>query len=183
MSTEAELRDKVAALEQEVATLKQRGFPGNPGVRRRSTYTVLGMPLFDIALDPDPEAGELRGHAKGFIAIGDIATGVIALGGAAFGLVAVGGLAVGGLCLGGAAIGLLLGVGGFATGALAIGGGAIGAIAIGGGAAGYYAIGGAAGQYVIDATRQDPEAIRLFTSIKDYVPLVADVLDKIQQQP
>ncbi|MEO1496359.1 MAG: hypothetical protein AAFV43_04335 [Planctomycetota bacterium] len=140
----------------------------------------MGLPLYDVALGPDPEAGEIRGHAKGFIATGDIATGVVAIGGIAFGLIAAGGVAIGGLCLGGAAIGLLFGLGGLATGALAFGGSAIGFIAIG--ALGYYAAGGGAiGQHVLSTARQDPEALRFFNAVADYLPLVRDLLDKLKR--
>ncbi len=63
-------------------------------------------------MGPDPEKGELRGHARGIIAIGDFATGVLAVGGLARGIVAMGGLA----------LGALVGVGGVCVGALALGG-------------------------------------------------------------
>ncbi|MEX0613547.1 MAG: hypothetical protein WD738_09730 [Pirellulales bacterium] len=171
MSDETEqLRQKVAALEQEVATLKRTSCRG---VRKRSEKYIWGLPLYDIACGPDPTKGEARGHARGFIAIGDIATGVIAMGGVARGFMALGGVALGGITLGGCSIGILCGIGGLATGALAIGGlaigvlalggGAIGVVAIGGGAFGYYACGGdAIGKYVIDASQRDPEAVRFF---------------------
>lgn len=149
-----------AAMLGQVAGL---GLPLTRSVRRRSSYEFIGMPLYSIALGPDPAKGELRGHAKGVLAIGDLATGVvaigglargvIAMGGLAFGLVAFGGLAVGGLALGGAAIGLA-----------ALGGGALGYIAVGGAAVGVYAAGGAAfGEHVLSAAAQDPEAVRFFS--------------------
>lgn len=157
-----QLKQRIATLEREMAVLKQRGYPYR-GVRRRSTKTLWGLPLYDIAMGPDPEKGELRGHARGVIAIGDFATGVIAIGGVARGVIAMGGLALGLLFgMGGLGVGLLA-VGGLAIGGMAIGGGAIGGIAIGGGAFGYYAVGGGAfGAQVIDAMRQDPEAVRFF---------------------
>ncbi len=34
------------------------------GVRRRSDYVYLGLPLWCIAVGPDPARGEMRGHAK-----------------------------------------------------------------------------------------------------------------------
>ncbi len=172
MPDEAEqLYQRIQTLEQEVAALKSGV---RRGVRKRSDRYILGMPLYDIALGPDPEKGEMRGHARGFIAIGDIATGVIALGGVARGFLALGGVAIGGITLGGCSVGLLLGIGGLATGALAIGGlaigliayggGAIGVVAVGGGAFGYYACGGgAAGKYVVSAAEADPEAVRFFS--------------------
>ena len=93
INDEQELRDRVRELEDQVKTLE--GSARNMGVRRESELTVLGMPLWAIAIGPDVKSGEVRGHARGFIAIGDIATGVIALGGLARGGIAFGGLAVG----------------------------------------------------------------------------------------
>ncbi len=164
MTREQELEARVEQLEQQLNSL--RSLARRRSVRRRSELTVLGLPLYDIALGPDFESGEVRGHARGVLAIGDIATGVFAFGGIARGLVAVGGVAVGGLAFGGLAIGLVAAFGGAALGTLAVGGAAAGFIAIGGGAAGYYAIGGGAiGEHVIDGVRQDPA--------------VTDLLDKI----
>lgn len=133
------------------------------GVRRQSATRILGLPLWAVATGPDPATGEMRGHAKGIVAVGDIATGVLALGGFARGVIALGGLAVGVMSAGGAAIGLLLALGGAALGGIAFGGGAAGAVAIGGGSVGHYALGGgAAGDYVVSATRCDPEAQAFF---------------------
>lgn len=103
------------------------------GIRKRSSIMMMGLPLYDIALGPDIDKGEIRGHAKGILAIGDIATGGVAIGGFARGIIAAGGFAMGGIAFGGAALG-----------GIAIGGAALGVIAIGGAAAGYYATGGAA---------------------------------------
>jgi hypothetical protein len=162
-----QLKQRIAALEQEVAALKKRGYPYR-GIRKRSNRYFWGLPLYDIAMGPDPETGEMRGHAKGIIAIGDIATGVLALGGIARGVIAFGGLAAGLLLgIGGLSIGLLA-FGGLAIGGIALGGGAIGGIAIGGGAFGYYAAGGGAlGKHVISGMAQDPEAVRFFS---DWLP-------------
>jgi len=122
-------------------------------IRKRSSKTLGGLPLVALAFGPDPEQGETRGHARGVIAIGDIATGWLAIGGAAKGYIAIGGVARGAVAVGGAAIGLIaigggaLGVislGGLAVGVLAIGGLAIGGIAIGGGAIGIVAMGAGA---------------------------------------
>jgi len=164
MKDDAEqLRRRIAALEQQVAVLKKGSYL-HLGVRKRSDRYFLGLPLYDIALGPDPEKGELRGHARGIIAIGDIATGGLALGGVARGFIALGGVALGlVLGVGGLSTGLLA-VGGLAVGGIAIGGGAIGGIAIGGGAVGYYAVGGAAfGERVFSAMTQDPDAVRFFS--------------------
>ncbi len=168
-----QLKQRIAALEREVAALKNRGFPYR-GIRKRSDRYFWGLPLYDIALGPDLEKGEMRGHARGIIAIGDLATGVLAMGGVARGLVAVGGVALGlVLGFGGLSTGLLA-VGGLAVGGIAIGGGAIGGIAIGGGAFGYYAVGGGAfGEHVISAMTQDPEAVRFFN---DWLPGLRSLL-------
>lgn len=157
-----QLKQRIATLEREMAMLKQRGY-GYRGIRKRSDKQVWGLPLYDIAMGPDSEKGELRGHARGIIAIGDFATGVLAIGGIARGVIAIGGLALGLLFgMGGLATGLVA-LGGLAIGGIAIGGGALGGIAIGGGAVGYYGVGGGAiGAHVIDSIRQDPEAVRFF---------------------
>lgn len=114
----------------------------NFGKRYRSKATLFGLPVIDIAFGP--KNGEMRGRAKGIIAIGDIAMGGIAIGGLALGGVAIGGMSVGLCTLGGAAIGLLAGAGGLATGALASGGLGVGILATGGLALGLIAQGGAA---------------------------------------
>jgi hypothetical protein len=117
--------------------------------RYRSKATLFGLPVIDIAIGPMP--GELRGKARGIIAIGDMAFGGIAIGSMAAGVVAFGGLAIGLFALGGLALGILAGVGGGATGTLAAGGGAVGILASGGGAIGYAAQGGGAfGTFVRD---------------------------------
>ncbi len=160
MGDQRDLERRVAELEKQVAAVKQ----AHPrGIRYRSSLSFADIPLVAIAAGPDPERGEVRGHAKGIIALGDIATGVIALGGLARGLVAVGGLAVGGLTFGGLSLGALLAVGGLAIGSLALGGAAIGGVAVGGGAAGYYACGGGAlGKHVAGPMSRDPEAQEFF---------------------
>ena len=134
------------------------------GVRKQSEYVFLGLPLYSIARGPDPEKGELRGHARGVFALGDTATGIVAVGGFAVGAIAIGGVAMGLVTLGGFSLGLLLAIGGAAIGAVASGGAALGFVAIGGAAAGYYAAGGAAyGAYVLDAMYRSPEAIEFFS--------------------
>jgi len=142
------------------------------GIRRESARKFFGLPLWAIAIGPDWEHGEMRGHARGIFALGDIATGWFAFGGLARGLFAFGGLAIGLFAFGGAAIGVLVAVGGAAIGGLAIGGGAVGGIAIGGGACGYYALGGSAiGIHTISATHQDPAALDFF---RQYFPGLTD---------
>jgi hypothetical protein len=161
-----ELEKRVKELERQVASLRGVAGISFRGIRKRSAVALGALPLYDIALGPDPERGELRGHARGVVAVGDIATGIIAIGGLSRGVFAVGGLAAGLFSLGGLSVGVLLAVGGLAIGGLAIGGAAIGGIATGGGAAGYYACGGGAvGEYVVDARRHDVEAEEFFREI------------------
>src|SRR4051794_10161164 len=45
------------------------------GKRYRSKATLFGYPVVHVAVGP--REGELRGHAKGIIAVGDVATGGI----------------------------------------------------------------------------------------------------------
>lgn len=136
------------------------------GTRYRSSFTILGIPFLAISRGPDIANGEMLGHAKGIIAIGDIATGVLALGGISRGLFAVGGLALGGFTLGGCSIGLLTAVGGLAIGTIALGGCAVGGLALGGCAIGYAAVGGLAiGQLTIGPQNQDPALVDFFKSL------------------
>jgi len=164
MADPRDLERRVAELEAEVARLRSRSPRGVfRGVRYRSALGIGDIPLLAIATGPDPDKGEFRGHARGIIALGDMATGVVAVGGLARGFLALGGLALGLITFGGASIGVLLAVGGLAVGTAAFGGGAIGGAAIGGGAYGYYACGGAAfGTHVIRPGRTDPEAALFF---------------------
>ncbi len=178
MSDETDkLRQRISDLQAEVDRLKF-GLRRS-GQRHRSEVTVLGLPLYDIAIGPDLDQNEIRGHAKGIIAIGDTATGVVACGGFARGvfafgggaiglLIACGGGAIGGVSLGGGALGLIA-FGGLAIGGFAAGGAAIGAVAIGSLAVGYYACGSVAiGAHVIDIAQQDPIALNFF---RRWVPL------------
>ena len=169
-------RDELIA---EVNHLRRTSAPGQSfvkmfkGIRKRSTATLMGLPFVSIAIGPDPELGELRGHARGIIAVGDIATGVLAVGGFSRGFFAIGGVAIGVIAVGGCALSLLLAMGGFAVGLLALGGLAIGGIAVGGSAAGVVAVGGLAvgyyaygetafGAHVISSAAQSPEAVEFF---------------------
>ena len=81
------------------------------GIRRQSSRIVCGLPLWAIAIGPDLERGEMRGHARAIFALGDMATGWFAFGGLARGIFAVGGLAIGLVAFGGLAIGVLIAVG------------------------------------------------------------------------
>jgi len=131
------------------------------GIRKRSVRTLCGLPLFDIAMGPDPAKGEMRGYAHGIIAVGDVARGWIAIGGMALGGIAVGGVAAG-----------IVSIGGLSFGVLALGGTAIGGVAIGGFAAGYYALGGGAeGKYVVSAMKRSPEALEFFKHWFPFLPL------------
>ena len=135
-------------------------YVGYRGVRKRSSLEILGFPLYDIAMGPDFQKGEMRGHARGIIAIGDTARGGLAIGGLACGVIAFGGLALG-----------VIAIGGLAVGGLALGGGAIGGIAIGGGAVGYYAVGGGAvGKYVISGAERSPEAVEFLKRWAPWLP-------------
>ena len=150
MPSPEDLETRVRELEEEVRLLRGR----RPGCfRYRSAAAIGNVPLVSIALGPDLEKGEWRGHARGVIAIGGLATGGICLGGVSLGLASFGGLA----------LGVLLAVGGLAVGGTAVGGAAAGRIAVGGGAAGEYACGGGAfGTHVVSPTRRDPEAEAFF---------------------
>jgi hypothetical protein len=127
----------VAEVEEQVAALGSGRWSSIRGIRKRASWGLGDIPFYDVAVGPDLARGELRGHATGVIAIGDLAAGLVSFGGLS--------------------IGVLSAVGGFAIGGLALGGAAVGGVAVGGGAAGYYACGGdAAGTHVVDAIRRDP---------------------------
>jgi hypothetical protein len=160
MPSQADLEKRVRELEQEVQALRGRR-PGR--VRYRSAAGIGDIPLVAVALGPDPDKGERRGHARGIVAVGDVATGLVAIGGVATGGLAIGGLSLGLASLGGLALGVFLAVGGAAFGHTALGGAAVGRVAVGGGAVGEYACGGGAlGSHVVSATRRDPEAEAYF---------------------
>jgi hypothetical protein len=164
-----DLEQRVAELETQVATLHRAGYRQRT-VRKRSDRRIFGAPLYDIACGPDPDRGEIIGHARGFIAIGDEALGVFALGGIARGVFAFGGLALGAVTFGGCSLGLLLAIGGAAVGGIAIGGAAVGGLAVGGAAIGYIAVGGGAfGKFVISAAHRSPEAIEFFRRVWETV--------------
>ena len=112
----------------------------------KSSTSIFGLPLVHVAIGPSEGSSGVRGIAKGWIAIGDIAFGVVfALGGLAVGGVSVGGLSVGVMALAGLSVGVWS-VGGLALGAFALGGGAIAVWAANGGLAiaNEYALGGLA---------------------------------------
>jgi hypothetical protein len=110
----------------------------------KSSVTLLGLPLVHVAIGSPEGSPGVRGIAKGWIAVGDIAFGVaFALGGLAVGGFSVGGLSVGVVALAGVSIGVWS-VGGLALGAFALGGAAIAFWAANGGLAiaSQYALGG-----------------------------------------
>ena len=164
MDNRDDLERRVAELEKKLATMQATALRGRTqSVRKRASWGLGDLPFYDIAVGPDLARGEIRGHARGVIAIGDIATGFLALGGLARGVVALGGLAVGLLSIGGLSVGLLGAVGGLAIGTVAAGGGAAGGVAIGGATVGYYACGGApAGIHALGPRQGDPEAEAFF---------------------
>jgi hypothetical protein len=163
MESREDLEKRVRELEGKLQSLGVAGPSGIRGIRKRATWGLGDIPFYDIALGPDFTRGEMRGHARGILALGDMATGVVALGGLARGAIAMGGLAVGLVSFGGLSLGVLAAAGGLAIGSLAFGGGAVGGVAVGGGAVGYYACGGgAAGAHVWSPLRRDPEAAAFF---------------------
>jgi len=163
MESREDLERRVSELEKRLASMPaSAAFPFR-GIRKRAAWGLGDIPFYDIAIGPDPSRGEMRGHAKGIVALGDMATGVVALGGLARGVVAFGGLAAGLVSFGGLSLGVLLAAGGLAIGSLAFGGGAVGGVAVGGGAAGYYACGGGAvGVHAWSPLRRDPQAAVFF---------------------
>lgn len=181
MLSREELEARVQSLEKELAAVKGRSVRN---VRKRASWGLGSIPMYEVAVGPDLERGEMRGHARGILAVGDIATGFVAVGGWARGVVALGGLATGLVSFGGLSIGVLAAVGGLAIGSLAFGGGAVGAIALGGGAVGHYACGGGAfGEHVIRPGRSDPEAEAFFRErgLEDLCPPQRDERRRVER--
>ena len=108
----------------------------------KSSTRLLGLPLVRVAIGPPEGSPGVRGIAKGWIAVGDIAFGIVfALGGLAVAGLSVGGLSVGVLAIGGLSIGILA-VAGLSIGIWAVGGLALSAFAFGGGAIAVWAANG-----------------------------------------
>ena len=136
-----------AADDPNQSALAQYGKRPNATFRRGRRYSsemkILGLPLLDVQFADIDFSGKptdklQRGHARGWIALGDRATGVLfAMGGLARGFIAIGGVSMGVISLGGVALGLAT-VGGLALGMLAIGGAALGYDAAGGLAIGWH---------------------------------------------
>lgn len=119
-----------------VEVLARRNWAPNFGKRYKSRAMLFGLPVIHVAVGP--RDGELRGKARGIIAVGGVARGIVAVGGLALGVFAVGGFAVGLVAAaGGGAVGGIA-AGGGAAGILANGGGSVGVVAQGGGALGVY---------------------------------------------
>jgi hypothetical protein len=158
-----DLEKRVEELETEIAAIRARTQLPRPGIRRRARWSIANVPLYEISLGADPDRRQLRGHARGIVAIGDVASGVIAIGGYARGVIAIGGLAAGLVSFGGLSVGLLSAVGGVAVGGVAFGGAAVGGIAVGGSAVGYYACGAAAtGMHNVSTSERSEDAGAVF---------------------
>jgi hypothetical protein len=158
-----DLEKRVQELEAEIVALRERTQRPPIGIRKRASWSIGDMPLYEISLGSDPGRREPRGHARAIIAIGDVASGVLAIGGYARGVIAIGGLATGIVSIGGLSVGLLSALGGLAIGGLALGGTSIGAVAVGGSTVGYYACGGVVtGVHVVSPTERSVEASDLF---------------------
>jgi hypothetical protein len=173
-----------------LARVTASNLPGQFRTRRyTSPATVWGMPFVSIAFGPRLEAGERFGRARGFIALGDVATGVIALGGRSTGVFSAGGFSVGAFSLGGFSMGGLLsaggcalafpgaaagglGIGGFATGGMSVGVVAQGGMAVGAYAKGAFAI----GFHVISGVRADPQAVAVFDALSFLVPVSGSIV-------
>lgn len=124
-------------------------------IRYTSQVRLGQWPILAVALGSDFSRNETRGHARGIIAIGDVATGFIAIGGLARGVIAVGGVAAG-----------LVTVAGVGFGAVVIAGVAIAQTAFGGVAIGHYAKGGATiGGHVVSPDRTDHSATVWFSRL------------------
>src|SRR6516164_5317416 len=119
-------------------------------MRWHSRAVYMEEPLISIAVGADWSRAERNGHARGIIAIGDIATGVIAIGGIARGLFSLGGIAIGIIALGGISLGVFT-VAGLALGAFGFGGVAI-------------------GQFLLSPVHRDARAVEFFQSVFRFIP-------------
>lgn len=123
--------------------------------RYTSKLHLFGWPLLAVSQGADASRNESQGHARGVIALGDVATGVIAIGGLARGVIAIGGIAFG-----------LVTIAGVGFGGLVIAGVALGQTAYGGVGIGQYAKGGAAvGAHVVSSERVDDSAAEWFSRL------------------
>ena len=60
------LSQRVDRLEKELATLRAGGLRS---VRRRADWSIGNFPAWEVAVGPDPEKEESRGHAKAWVAV------------------------------------------------------------------------------------------------------------------
>ena len=158
-----ELQERVDEFEAQIAALRERSLQRPRGIRRRASWSIAHLPLYEISLGSHPGKRQTHGHARAVIAVGDVASGVIAIGGYARGVVAIGGLATGIVSIGGLSLGLLSAIGGLAIGSLALGGTAFGGVSVGGSATGYYACGAApTGMHVVSLLERSATASALF---------------------
>ena len=122
-----------------------------------SERRLLGLPLIHIHVGPRVPGQPLR-RARGWLAIGEIATGVVAIGPFAAGVVSLGAFALGGLALAGVALGGVT-FGGVSVGILATGGMAAGIGVFGGMGAGIFGRAGLGlGPHVLSDGRLDGAA-------------------------
>ena len=100
-------------------------------IRWQSKSRLFGNPLVSVAWGPDNSNDEKFGHAKGIIAIGQMATGIVAIGFVSYGIISIGLISLG-LISFSWFVGLgLFSFSGLAFGLVAVGGAAIGFIAWG----------------------------------------------------
>jgi hypothetical protein len=162
----AELEQQVHELDAQIAALRARNRLPPNGIRRRAAWSIGSMPLYEISLGSDLGRRQMRGHARGVIAVGDRASGVLAIGGYARGVVAIGGIATGIISVGGLSLGLLSALGGLAIGALAVGGTSVGGIAIGGSRIGYDVCDAVlAGTHIVSTVLLSPDAAAFFARL------------------
>lgn len=112
-----------------VDVLMRPAFDAKRSIRFQSQAKFLGLPV--IAIAAGRYGSERYGHARGIIAIGDVATGLVAIGAFARGVVTIGACGVGLISLGSLALGAVA-IGGISLGMLSTGGVAVGAYAFGG---------------------------------------------------
>lgn len=129
--------DKIPAGAEVYFVEKRRKF----GFEYKSKRTWHGMPLVHI---------NLKGTAKGVVAIGLAAKGIIAIGLAAIGVISLGIVSLGVLAFAGfAALGVVANAG-LSAGILSLGGVSIGVFSLGGVSTGWFSFGGvSAGKYAI----------------------------------
>ena len=132
--TAVEFRTQVEAMRSETQQSQVNAVNSPPiwqGYEYKSKRTWFGLPLLHVANGVDPQTGEAR-HARGIVAIGNVATGWFAFGARAYGGIAFGGIAVGGLAMGGIAAGVVAFGGLTAALLMAVGGLALAPIAVDG---------------------------------------------------